>query len=34
MHLDGVKESVVMLDTISKRYSACGARIGALVYKK
>ena len=33
MHLDGVKESVVMLDTISKRYSACGARIGALVTK-
>jgi len=33
MHLDGVKENVVMLDTISKRYSACGARIGALVTK-
>ncbi|MEO8416770.1 MAG: pyridoxal phosphate-dependent aminotransferase, partial [Ginsengibacter sp.] len=33
MHLTGVEENVVMLDTISKRYSACGARIGALVTK-
>jgi aspartate aminotransferase len=33
MHLDGVEENVVMMDTISKRYSACGARIGALVTK-
>ncbi len=31
MQLDNVEENVVMLDTISKRYSACGARIGALV---
>lgn len=33
MHLEGLAEHVVMLDTISKRYSACGARIGALVTK-
>ncbi|MBC8033616.1 MAG: pyridoxal phosphate-dependent aminotransferase [Chitinophagaceae bacterium] len=31
MHLSGVEENVVLMDTISKRYSACGARIGALV---
>jgi aspartate aminotransferase len=31
MQLDGAEENVVMMDTISKRYSACGARIGALV---
>lgn len=31
MHLDGAEDNVIMLDTISKRYSACGARIGALV---
>jgi aspartate aminotransferase len=33
MHLKGVDENVVMMDTISKRYSACGARLGALVTK-
>lgn len=33
MQLTGVEENVVMMDTISKRYSACGARIGALVTK-
>jgi aspartate aminotransferase len=31
MQLRGLEEHVVLLDTISKRYSACGARIGALV---
>lgn len=31
MHLDGLEQHVVLMDTISKRYSACGARIGALV---
>ena len=31
MQLEGLDEHVVMMDTISKRYSACGARIGALV---
>jgi aspartate aminotransferase len=33
MHLAGVDQNVVLMDTISKRYSACGARIGALVTK-
>lgn len=33
MHLEGLEEHVVLMDTISKRYSACGARIGALVTK-
>lgn len=33
MQLGGAGENVVMMDTISKRYSACGARIGALVSK-
>jgi aspartate aminotransferase len=31
LHLSGIDEQVVLMDTISKRYSACGARIGALV---
>lgn len=31
MQLEGLDEHVVLMDTISKRYSACGARIGALV---
>jgi aspartate aminotransferase len=33
MHLDGIENNVVLLDSISKRYSACGARIGALISK-
>jgi aspartate aminotransferase len=33
MHLQGMDQHVVLMDTISKRYSACGARIGALVTK-
>ena len=33
MHLDGLDQHVVLMDTISKRYSACGARIGAFVTK-
>ena len=33
MHLAGLDEHVVMMDTISKRYSACGARLGAFVTK-
>jgi aspartate aminotransferase len=33
MHLKGMEEHVVLLDTISKRYSATGARLGALVTK-
>lgn len=33
MHLDGLEQHVVLMDTISKRYSACGARLGAFVTK-
>lgn len=33
MHLKGMDQHVVLLDTISKRYSATGARLGALVTK-
>lgn len=31
MQLAGAENNVILLDTISKRYSACGARIGALI---
>ena len=31
LNLEGLDEHVVLMDSISKRYSACGARIGALV---
>lgn len=31
MHLKGAEQHVILMDTISKRYSACGGRIGALV---
>jgi aspartate aminotransferase len=33
MQLSGIEDNVVLMDTISKRYSACGGRIGALVTK-
>jgi aspartate aminotransferase len=33
MHLEGVDDNVIIMDTISKRYSACGGRIGALITK-
>ncbi len=33
MHLTGVDDHVVIMDTISKRYSACGGRIGAFITK-
>ncbi len=33
MHLKGIEQNVVMMDSISKRYSSCGVRIGALVTK-
>jgi aspartate aminotransferase len=33
MHLSGMDQHVVLMDTISKRYSACGARLGAFVTK-
>lgn len=31
LQLAGVEDNVIVMDTISKRYSACGARIGAFV---
>lgn len=33
MHLEGINENVIVLDTVSKRYSACGARLGCLITK-
>ena len=33
MHLSGMDDNVIVMDTISKRYSACGARLGAFVTK-
>lgn len=33
MHLEGLEQHIVMLDSVSKRYSACGVRIGNLVTK-
>ncbi|WP_442590721.1 pyridoxal phosphate-dependent aminotransferase [Pedobacter sp. AW31-3R] len=33
MHLEGLDEHVVVLDTVSKRYSACGARLGCMITK-
>jgi len=33
MHLEGVEENVILLDSVSKRYSECGVRIGALITK-
>lgn len=31
MKLEGIEENVVLLDSVSKRYSMCGVRIGALI---
>lgn len=33
MNLEGLENNVILMDTISKRYSACGGRIGAFVTK-
>ena len=33
MNLEGISQNVVMIDSVSKRYSMCGARIGALISK-
>ena len=33
MHLEGIDQNVVVIDTVSKRYSACGARLGCLITK-
>lgn len=33
LNLTGIENNVIMIDSVSKRYSMCGARIGALVTK-
>lgn len=33
MNLSGLEQNVILIDSVSKRYSACGVRIGALVSK-
>ena len=33
MNLDNLEQHVVLVDSVSKRYSMCGARVGALVTK-
>lgn len=33
MNLKGIEQNVIMIDSVSKRYSMCGARIGCLVSK-
>jgi len=32
-HLKGIEQNVVLIDSVSKRYSECGLRIGALITK-
>ncbi|MDD5856091.1 MAG: pyridoxal phosphate-dependent aminotransferase [Prevotella sp.] len=32
-HLEGIQQNVVLIDSVSKRYSECGIRIGALITK-
>ncbi len=32
-HLEGVEQNVVLIDSVSKRYSECGIRVGALITK-
>ena len=31
MHLKGIEDNVILIDSVSKRYSACGFRIGCLI---
>ena len=33
MHLEGLQDNVILIDSVSKRYSECGIRIGALITK-
>ncbi len=33
MHLDGLDQHVILIDSVSKRYSACGVRIGCMISK-
>ncbi|WP_163709610.1 pyridoxal phosphate-dependent aminotransferase [Mangrovibacterium lignilyticum] len=32
-HLEGIEQNVILIDSVSKRYSECGIRIGALISK-
>lgn len=32
-HLEGIEDNIVLIDSVSKRYSECGIRIGALITK-
>lgn len=32
-HLEGIEEQVVLIDSVSKRYSECGIRVGAIITK-
>lgn len=32
-HLDDIEDNVVLIDSVSKRYSECGIRVGALISK-
>ena len=34
LNLSGIDENVVLVDSVSKRYSMCGARVGALISRK
>lgn len=33
LNLEGIEDNVIVIDSVSKRYSMCGARVGALVSK-
>ncbi|MFA7444604.1 MAG: pyridoxal phosphate-dependent aminotransferase [Flavobacteriaceae bacterium] len=33
LNLDGIEQNAIMIDSVSKRYSMCGARIGCIVSK-
>ncbi len=33
MHLEGLENNVILMDSVSKRYSMCGVRIGAMITK-
>lgn len=33
MHIKGLEDNVILIDSVSKRYSMCGVRIGAIVSK-
>ena len=33
MHLEGIDDNIILIDSVSKRYSACGVRIGWMISK-